>query len=100
MHLILNPVLQFNFYATFVDGWGSIIVLECHIFFAILIFESDSNHWLPPSPSTNSKAGPCRESWEIIEGNPLNLESAKKLILWKYLSYTLWPPVEEAPQCE
>ena len=52
-------------------------------FFAILIFESDSNHWLPPSPSTNSKAGPCRESWEIIEGNPLNLEIAEKLIRWK-----------------
>ena len=99
MHLILNPVLQFNFYATFVDGWGSFIVLECHVFFAILIFESDSNHWLPPSPSTNSKAGPCRESWEIIEGNPLNLESAKKfnLVLWKCLSYFVAPGGRGAP---
>ena len=97
MHLILNPVLQFNFYATFVDGWGSFIVLECHVFFAILIFESDSNHWVPPSPSTNSKAGPCRESWEIIEGNPLNLQIEEKLILWKYLSYFVAPGGRGAP---
>ena len=68
-------------------------------FFAILIFESDSNHWVPPSPSTNSKAGPCRESWEIIEGNPLNLQIAEKfnLILWKCLSYFVAPGGRGAP---
>ena len=34
-------------------------------------------HCEPASPSSNSRAGPCRESWEMIEGNPLNLKIGK-----------------------
>ena len=78
---------------------GALLFWNVTFFFAILIFESDSTHWLPPSPSTNSKAGPCRESWEIIEGNPLNLKIAEKfnLILWKCLSYFVAPGGRGAP---
>ena len=54
-------------------GWNH---FECY-WKAIVGGQSFCVHCEPASPSTNSRAGPCRESWEMIEGNPLNLKIGK-----------------------
>ena len=58
-------------------------------------------HWEPPSPSTNSKAGPCNESWEMIEGNPLNLRIGGKFnwILWYIKKLSLIPCSSRRKRC-
>ena len=100
---------------TFLDIWtglsmvvesSSYIVLDPFLGTALLLREDPELFSLllyflyldPASPSTNSRAGPWRESCEMIEGEPLNLRRRSIWRPWSFL--TLSFQVEGAPRCE